>query len=82
MRHYLTNMNIITKDIAIEAIKLSGRNDIYIDDEPMPNRFKENFIGHYYSIYVDRIGDYSDFWQIYEKLCKSKKWKTYLELTK
>ena len=95
-RQYLTNMVMHLKPIVAEAIEVSGRRDIHIDDMPMPKTCdwyeeyndgykQELLIGERFSIYLDPSSGSeccSDFWTVYDALCEEPKWRTYLALCK
>jgi hypothetical protein len=93
MKHYLTNMDNHLRPIVEEAIQLSGRSDIHIDNEPMPakehgididdyyTRIRPQLIGRLFSIYVSSDSrDAGDFWDTYRRSLDSNRWKTYLTL--
>lgn len=86
MRHYITNMDNPYRPIVEEAISASGRYDIHIDDNPMPIGSGDAFYYRDYleanrdsfSVYVDRNMDCSDFWECFDRLKQTKRWKTWL----
>ncbi len=69
MRHYLTNMQNHLKPLVEEAIQLSRRGDIHIDDDPMPTNpasqwyleIRSTLMDKLFSIYADHARDCSDF---------------------
>jgi hypothetical protein len=96
MKRYLTNMDNYLKPIVEEAIQLSGRTDIHIDDDPMPphqkfqdrldsfyNQARPHLISKLFSIYISGEGrDASDFWATYRQVMESERWQVYLSLVK
>lgn len=88
MKHYLTNMETNRRALVEEAIRVSRRTDICIDDMPMPENDlypgynRRMCIGKYFSIYVDSYQDCSSFWREYERLENDPHWKVYISLIK
>lgn len=90
MRHYITNMFNGYRPIVEEALTVIGRPDIHIDEKPMPPRkgggdpyWHEQYLAatrNYFSIYVDGNTDCSDFWQCFDQLKKSDRWKTWIAI--
>ena len=97
-RLYISNIVNEKRGAIEEAIALSGRTDILIDDEPMPappidpNRFeltsyavlRPDMVGKYFSIYsysIPRVNrSNTAFWDVYEQVLKTPRWRTYLAL--
>lgn len=89
-RKYLVNVR--ERMLIQEALELTGRKDICIDDEPMPAdalsityvAIRPEIINRYISIYVlaeqNQYVDCSEFWQNVDKLKRHKKWQTYFAL--
>lgn len=86
---YLTNIANHKKPIVEEAIRLSGRSDIHIDDEPMPPHcgsehlyisYRESMRDRYFSVYVDQDVECGDFWNVYDELVRTDQWKVYMAL--
>lgn len=84
IRYYITNMSAPYRPIVEEAISTSRQQDIHIDDNPMPIGSSDAYYYRGYleanknsfSIYVDQNIDCSDFWNCFDRLKKSDRWKT------
>lgn len=90
-RVYLTNVQLSRKEMYKEALLKSGRTDIHIDDDPIPEEimdtvyehYRKAMIGKYFSVYKDKDspnGDCSDFWRIVNDLEREPRWETYFKL--
>ena len=83
-RYYLCNIPSYKKPLVEEAILKSGRTDIHIDENPMPDTIKyyDNIcVNNNFSIYTTfSEGDCSDFWKIYYDLHSSNEWQVYEKL--
>lgn len=90
-RVYLTNVQLSRKEMFKEALLKSGRTDIHIDDDLIPEEimdtvyehYRKAMIGNYFSVYKDEDspnGDCSDFWRIVDELEQEPQWGTYFKL--
>ena len=90
-RIYLTNVQVSRKELYKEAILKSGRTDIHIDDNPIPEEimdtvyehYRKAMLGNYFSLYKDEdspFSDCSDFWKVLEELEREPRWETYFKL--
>ena len=88
--HFLRNMRNNTRELVEEAIKLSGRTDIYIHDTPIAPDYSidsgyhivKSLMHSHFALCVDEYSrDCSDFWSTYDMLSEQPRWRIFLALS-
>lgn len=75
----LSNIRNSRRDLIEEAIRISGRYDLWTTDEPARLHHGVNDDG-YFGLWLAEEADCSDFWEVVRRLEREPEWRTYIIL--
>lgn len=80
--YLLSNIRNSRRALVEEAIRISGRMDLWITDEPGGSCADSMRDTHFALWLTDRVGaaDCSDFWAIVDRLKETHEWRAYISL--